>query len=365
MLSSFRKLLLRKTDSDEMKQLIKNLSQESLAERVIESLEKMAHYRGASSSPNASLSDFTEKLKAQKNLMDGEEPGMVASIRDAMGHHASAYKKSLEQGRMSDATSHARKFVQYGNLAYKISRQAPDVMSFEAPALQPWQRNDQRFLQKDGKWNATGWKAHHDNGGDFSWLRSAPHTSYAKEIFKTPHKVEGEERYYHDGSYPMEHAKINGKHITLHDDAEPGKAHPMDHHPIMDVFHVRDKQHTDQHAAKYKEDLVNFENSHSFNDINDRILERAMNPEAGKEPGEPVHNPSVYTSRLSKEGGSESELPDSSSSVKQEEPSEPSLPESAPDKSGPAQKVKSIEDQLSAMSPEEIDALLARIKGRK
>jgi hypothetical protein len=360
MLSSFRKLLLRKIDSDEMKNLIKNLSQESLAEHVIESLEKMAHYRGASSSPNASLADFTEKLKTQKDMLDGGEPGFVASIRDAMGHHASAYKKSLEQGKMNDATNHARKFVQYGNLAYKVSRQAPDVLSFDAPALQPWQRNDSRFLQKDGKWNCTGWKAHHDNGGDFSWMRKPPHSSYSKEIFQAPHSIENGESRYHDGAYPMEHAKINNKYITLHEDVAPGQLHPMDHHPIMDVFHVRDKQHTDQHAAKYKEDLVGYENSSAFNDINDKVLERAMHPDSGVQVSQPAHNPAVYTARASRSG-------EGSVGAKLDEATQQSSPQVAsqvaPQAATPDYD-KMLEQQLANMDPKTLDAILARIRNK-
>jgi hypothetical protein len=361
MLSSFRKLLMRKTNSDEMKNLIKNLSQESLAEHVIESLEKMAHYRGASSSPNASLADFTEKLKSQKEMMDGEEPGFAASIRDAMGHHASAYKKSLEQGKMNDATGHARKFVQYGNLAYKVSRQAPDVMSFDAPALQPWQRNDSRFLQKDGKWNCTGWKAHHDNGGDFSWMRKPPHSSYSKEIFQAPHSIENGEPKHHDGAYPMEHAKINNKYITLHEDVSPGQSHPMDHHPIMDVFHVRDKQHTDQHASKYKEDLVGYENSSAFNDINDKVLERAMHPDSGKTISNPAHDPSIFTARASKPG-------EGSVGSQLDEATQQATPQTAPTQAAPQTAKpdydKMFEQQLANMDPKDLDAILARIRNK-
>ena len=352
---------MRKTNSDEMKNLIKNLSQESLAEHVIESLEKMAHYRGASSSPNASLADFTEKLKSQKEMMDGEEPGFAASIRDAMGHHASAYKKSLEQGKMNDATGHARKFVQYGNLAYKVSRQAPDVMSFDAPALQPWQRNDSRFLQKDGKWNCTGWKAHHDNGGDFSWMRKPPHSSYSKEIFQAPHSIENGEPKHHDGAYPMEHAKINNKYITLHEDVSPGQSHPMDHHPIMDVFHVRDKQHTDQHASKYKEDLVGYENSSAFNDINDKVLERAMHPDSGKTISNPAHDPSIFTARASKPG-------EGSVGSQLDEATQQATPQTAPTQAAPQTAKpdydKMFEQQLANMDPKDLDAILARIRNK-
>ena len=355
MLSSFRKLLLRKTNSEEMKGLIKNLSQESLAEHILESLEKMAHYKGASASPNASLTDFTEKLKSQKDVMDGAEPGFAASIRDAMGHHASAYKKSVDQGKMNDASSHARKFVQYGNLAYKISRQAPDVMSFDAPSLQPWQKNDTRFLQKDGKWNNTGWKAHHDNGGDFSWMRKPPHSSYSKEIFQSPHTVEGDTEQYHNGAYPMEHAKINNKYVTLHDDAEPGQSHPMDHHPIMDIFHLRDKQHTDQHAAKYKDDLVNFENSSAFNDINDKVLERAMHPDAGSSVGTPVHDPKVFNVKTSNPNVTTTEQAPAEQQV--------GAPVSQPQETKPDHAAM-IEQQLANMDPKDLDAILARIRNK-
>ncbi len=194
MLSSFRKLLLRKTDSEEMKSLIKNLSQDSLAEHVIESLEKMAGNENSNPAHNEALKHFTEELEMQKDVSDTGEAHGVALMRDAMGHHASAYKKSLEQGKMKEAQHHAKQFVKYADLSWKIHRKNKNVLNLDMIHLQPWQRTNPEFKDKPNDkdptgqskiWDCTNFKSHAHRGKkeSYSYLRNAASSVYSKEIF--------------------------------------------------------------------------------------------------------------------------------------------------------------------------------------
>lgn len=290
---SLRELLLRKTVGDDNIQTILRLADDDmLADKVLESLEKMATYKRAAAQPNASLAHFVDEMRAEKDAT-GMEPTSAALVRDAMGHHASAYRSALASGDTAKADKHAQQFVRYGHLAHKISRDAPGLMDMDAPDLQPWQHGQPHFVDpsKGSGQNLTGWKSHSDvskNKGDFSWMRGAPHSARAKEVFAKPHsKDEAGNPQYHDGPYPMEHAKINGKHVSLHEGAEG--EHPMDSHPIMKVFHHSDTKHGAYEASKYQNDLASYLSSPKAEEASN-LLERAMDPEAGKKPGPSVHD---------------------------------------------------------------------------
>lgn len=290
---SLRELLLRKTAGDDDLQVILRLADDDvLADRVLESLEKMATYKRAAAQPNASLSHFIDEMRAEKEAT-GMEPTSAALVRDAMGHHASAYRSALAAGDTVKADKHAQQFVRYGHLAHKITRDAPGLMDLDAPDLQPWQHGQPHFVDpsKGSGQNLTGWKSHSDvskNKGDFSWMRGAPHSARSKEVFAKPHsKDEAGNPLYHNGPYPMEHAKVNGRYISVHEDASG--EHPMDYHPIMRVFHHSDSKHGSYEAAKYQKDLADYLSSPKA-EAASNLLERAMDPEAGKKPGPAVHD---------------------------------------------------------------------------
>lgn len=334
MLKSLRELLLRKAVGDKKLQMVLRLAdEEMLADGVLESLEKMADSK-ADPQANASLLRFTKDVGAEVGTHpEYPEPKFVTLLRDAMGHHASAYRNALHSGDEATADKHAQMFIKYGDLANKMQRIDKNILTFKAPALHPWQYNHPNFrnnkkekFSKDGKllpgkrpYDETGWRSHYkqDRNGyhpddlslhhhenphddnkiarkgivkapfDFSWLRRAPHADKRQEIKQdTSYVDENGKTKYANGPYPMERAKINDRYITIHEGASG--PHPLDSHPIVKVFHKSDSEHGAYEAQKYEDDETNF--LASTKDQLRSFLKRGRDPEAGKKPGPSVHD---------------------------------------------------------------------------
>ena len=229
---NFRELLAKKAEGDDnLQTFVKFIDSEVLAEKALESLEKMARSRHKGDTANLALRDFATDMDPEMH------PNM---IRDALGHHVSRYKAALGSGRQDLANKHAKQAFNIMNMADRAQKHSQGKLAFEHVSPHAWERNkmtsqyevDHPKVQ-EGKYKAgefkTKTKGLNFRGSDFSHLAGAPHESFIKEI----------KRHGHNKAYPWREMKVNGKHIHI-DDIEGGlsgyEAHPFDHHPIMEHY---------------------------------------------------------------------------------------------------------------------------------
>ena len=255
-LSSFRELLLRKTQDDpNLNALVKYAREEIIIEQVLEALEKMARARHKGDAANFAVRHFATEMDPET------EPHM---IRDAIGHHVSRYKAALGQNRQDLANRHAKQAFNLMNVADTASKHSGGKLSIDFVAPHPWERSKYTNtydaahpLVQEGKYKAGDFTTKTKGlnyalrGNDFSFLQGAPHEHYGYEI----------KRHGHNKAYPFEQTRVNGKYIPVEDvkDLKGYEEHPFDKHPIMQHFHEnphtrtpeRDKQYVEQHEDYY------------------------------------------------------------------------------------------------------------------
>jgi hypothetical protein len=134
-------------------------------------------------------------------------------------------------------------------------------------------------------------------GKDFSWLQNPPHSSRSNEIFSKPHtSIEKEdgttEHHFHNGAFPMEHVKINGRHIPIEDDIDVSHGHfsphAFDMHPIMSTFDESASLHTPEKASSYQDKLSRFHDSVWGQNLLTKLGD-FISPEHGLTRGATVH----------------------------------------------------------------------------
>jgi hypothetical protein len=268
--SSFKELLLRKTDDESLKTLIKVIDGNVLADRIIESLEKMATSpKKVSKVANEAIKDFATRMDPQ----NGPE-----LLREALGHHASRYKAALDAGDKKMANHHASTFFKTMDLVHHLEPLTHGKLQSDLIDIKPWERTHpsrtETFADKiarDPEYAKNNpvtrgkKKLHHfridtegfsfrPKGNDWSFLQNDPDTiQYGKEI----------SRHGHIGAYPMEHNKINGKYIPIEsvENIYDGKMnHPFDSHPIFGHFKQPSEERTDgARDAEYSAQRKQFE----------------------------------------------------------------------------------------------------------
>ena len=291
-IENFRELLLRKTaDNPNLQTLVKYARDEILADRVLESLEKMARAGHKGDAANFAVRDFGLDMDPEMH------PHM---IRDALGHHVSRYKNALNNNNQPLANQHAKQTFRLMNLADTVQKHSHGKLSIDYVSTQPWERNkllntyasDHPKVQ-EGKYRegdfTTKTKGLNYKGSDFSWLQKAPHESYKKEI----------KRHGHNNAYPFEHIKVNGKNIHVNEDVDSSnyEPHEFDHHPVMDHFEDSVKHRTSKRDQEYVDSKTKYydEEPHidSFFDRHEKL--EAEDSEAykarGSKPSDPVHSP--------------------------------------------------------------------------
>jgi hypothetical protein len=247
-LDAFKELLLKKADDNQnLKLLIKYIRDDFLVDHIVESLEKMARI-DSKKNPNHAILHFGTHMDP------GTEPDM---IHDALSHHASHYKAALDAGNEILADKHMRKIFEINHMADKLTRDGLNdhsggKLKIDAVDPKPWERAKYSDMKDNGKFvtDTKGWSRH---GSDYSWLRSAPHDSYKKEI-----KAHG-----HNKAYPLEEMSVNGKHVHIEDDLKsPGKfvPHPFDDHPIMMHYSRSPKEHTPDLHDQYMREHDQYSN---------------------------------------------------------------------------------------------------------
>lgn len=247
-LKSFRELLLKKADGDPTLQTIIDVMKDDLiANKVIESLEKMARPQASMGrSANAAVTAFGNQMKNKD----------VEMMRDALSHHVSHYKSALKNGQREIADKHLNQIIPLMHLAGKASAHSNGQLGLDYIPLEPWETNyttPERIKEgsergvpgklKEGtkglrrRLNSTPREKNPRSVPDYRYLEMQPHEEHA-DVKRSPHK----------GGYPWEEvqignpAKIDAKEAYLHIN-DPGKQddyvpHPFDEHPIHEIADV-------------------------------------------------------------------------------------------------------------------------------
>lgn len=301
--SSFKELMLRKTEDESVRTLIKMIADDVLADKVIESLEKMAIRKGAGSHANLSIRHFGDEMDPEL------EPAM---IREALGHHASRYRAALNAGDQKTANDHASQFFKIMDLVHHAQPHSHGKLQADIVDIKPWERThpsrSETFadrIARDPEYAkdnpvTRGKKRPHQfvndtvgfgfqpKGNDWSFLQNDPHAAYSDEV----------SRHGHAGGYPMEHTKINGKYIPIEDveNINDGKKHhSFDFHPILSHYGEsvksrspeRDEQYRKQHEEYASSPHIEAHLTHQQG-----LHESGAHEARGKEPGQAVHSTS-------------------------------------------------------------------------
>lgn len=247
-LKSFRELLLKKAaDNPTLQTIIDVMKDELIADKVIESLEKMARPQASMGrSANAAVTAFGNQMKNKD----------VEMMRDALSHHVSHYKSALKHGQREIADKHLEKIIPLMHLAAKAGAHSNGQLGFDYVPLEPWETNyttperikegAERGVPGKLKEGTKGLRRRPNPGArednpravrDYRYLEMKPHEEHA-DVKRSPHK----------GGYPFEEiqignpAKIDAKEAYLHIN-DPGKqdeyvGHPFDEHPIHGIADV-------------------------------------------------------------------------------------------------------------------------------
>lgn len=347
-LSSFKDLMLRKTEDESLRTLIKMVAEDVLADRVIESLEKMAIRKGAGSHANIAIRNFGTEMDPEL------EPAM---IREALGHHASRYKAALNAGNQKMANDHASKFFKMLDLIHHAQPHSHGKLQADVVDIKPWERThgsrSETFadrIARDPEYakdnpvtrgkkkphqfvNDTVGFSFQPKGNDWSFLQNSPHEAYGEETSK----------HGHVGAYPMEHTKINGKYIPIEDvkNIHDGKSnHPFDFHPILSHYGESIKTRSPERDEQYAKEHEQYASSpHVESHLNHQssLMDAGLLESRGAEPGAPVHKNSrrVEVGRTSEQAPAKSDLPPHLSSLAEKPASSPkTIIRKAPSKEG-------------------------------
>ena len=296
-LNSFRELLLKKAeDNPTLKTLITYMKDDLIAEKVLESLEKMAR-------PHASMGRFANAATTSwANQMKNKD---VEMLRDALAHHVSHYKSALKNGKRAVADQHLNKIIPMMHLAAKASAHSGGQLGFDYVPTEPWESNyttlerrpetnklkegtkglGRRPKQTDRSLNERGVP-------DYRYLEMEPHPGH-------PDK----KNMPHSGGYPFEEiqignpAKIDANEAYLHTkDVDPQDhyvGHPFDTHPIHGVADVRQDSLTPEKMQQFADAMNHWHSGeHSNNWMKNIKEEHAKDPEAFKTKGKvkPEHH---------------------------------------------------------------------------
>jgi hypothetical protein len=279
-LKSFRELLLKKAaDNPTLQTIIDVMKDELIAEKVLESLEKMARPQASMGrGANAAVTAFGNQMKNKD----------VEMMRDALAHHVSHYKAALKNGQRDIADKHLNKIVPLMHLAGKAAAHSNGQLGLDYVPLEPWETNytsterrPETGKLKEGtkglrrRLNSSSRDKNPRSVPNYHYLEMKPHEGHADVAGNSVH-LKG-----HQGGYPFEEiqigspAKIDSGEAHLHlQDVSKQDAyvpHPFDEHPIhqvadaaQDSLNPKDMEefankmsdwHNSPHNAKWMQDL--------------------------------------------------------------------------------------------------------------
>ncbi len=296
-LKGFRELLLKKAANDPTLQtIIDVMKDELIAEKVIESLEKMARPQASMGrSANAAVTAFGNQLKNKD----------VEMMRDALAHHINHYRSALQHGKRDIADQHLEKIIPMMHLAARAGAHSNGQLGLDYIPLEPWESNyttterrPETGKLKEGtkglrrRLNSASRDKNPRSVPDYRYLEMAPHEEHA-DTKKSPHK----------GGYPFEEiqlgnpAKIDAKEAYLHlHDVGPQDgfvAHPFDEHPIHEVAEHKQDSMTPEHMEEFAQKMQAWHGSeHNAKWMEGVKQLHAQDPEAFKARGKtkPKHH---------------------------------------------------------------------------
>jgi len=284
-LNSFKELLLRKNNHEELNKYIDVLGDTEFMSYVFGSLEKMATIKQNDSA------NHTVNWTA-KNML----PTHADMYRDALSHHVSHYKAALNNNNENLADQHMAQVMKLlnfgtrlGNHSYKghddSHREGREKLNVEAVPDQPWQK--QALQMPPGNFGR-----HIKNpqeGNNYAALRGSPHghKKYAIEI--NNHLKEGND---YTGAWPVEKIKVNDKYINVNDIESPGKytPHEFDSHPAIEYVSKPQHKMTDEDHHDFIKRAMEW-HSPDNPEVHKWFDKQEENPTAhGRdEPSDPVH----------------------------------------------------------------------------
>lgn len=264
-LNSLRELLIKKAHGDDTLQtIIAVMKDELLADKLLESLEKMARPQSSMGrSANAAVTSYGNQMKNKD----------VEQMRDALSHHISHYKSALKNGQRDIADQHLNKIIPMMHTAAKAAAHSNGQLGLDYIPLEPWETNytSTERRQETGKLkegtkglrrrlNSVSRDKNSRSVPDYRYLEMEPHGDHA-DSKRSPHK----------GGYPFEEiqlgnpAKIDSKEAFLHV-TNPGKQdafvpHPFDEHPIHQYAEHKQDSMTPEDMGQFANDMQSWHGS--------------------------------------------------------------------------------------------------------
>jgi hypothetical protein len=296
-LNSFRELLLKKAADNPTLQMIINVMRDDLiAEKVIESLEKMARPNAsAGRGANAAITAFANHMKNKD----------VEMMRDSLGHHISHYKSALKNGNREVADQHLNNIIPLMHLAAKTAAHSGGQLGLDYVKPEPWESNyttvERRPETGKYKEGTKGLGRRPKNTDRSSNPRGVPDYRYLE---MKPHGQHPDtESSKHKGGYPFEEiqlgnpAKVDAKEAHLHiPDVGPQDKyvpHPFDEHPIHEVADLKQDHMTPERMKNFADKMQSWHTSpHNAQWMQNIKDVHAKDPEAFKSRGKvkPPHH---------------------------------------------------------------------------
>lgn len=296
-LKSFKDLLLKKAGDDPtLTTLINVMKDELIAEKVLESLEKMARPQSSKGrSANAAITAYGNQMKNKD----------VEMMRDALAHHINHYRAALKAGKRDVADQHLNKIVPMMDLAAKAGSHSGGQLALDYVPLEPWETNyttterrPETGKLKEGtkglrrRLNSVPRDRNPRSVSDYRYLEMPPHEQHA-DSQKSPHK----------GGYPFEEvqlgspAKIDAKEAYLHlHDVDPQDKfvpHPFDVHPVHELAEEKQDSLTPEQMNAFAQKMSDWHTSPHNQQWMQSVKEtHAKDPEGFKSRGKtkPTHH---------------------------------------------------------------------------
>jgi len=289
-LKGFRELLLKKAANDPTLQtIIDVMKDEIIAEKVLESLEKMARPQASMGrSANGAVTSYGNQMKNKD----------VEMMRDALAHHINHYRSALKAGKRDVADQHLNKIVPMMHLAARAGAHSGGQLGLDYIPTEPWETNytstERRPETGKLKEGTTGLRRRLNSVSrdknprsvpDYRYLEMAPHEEHG-DSKKSPHK----------GGYPFEEiqlgspAKIDAKEAYLHlQDVDPQDKftpHPFDEHPIHGFAEDKQDSLTPDQMNEFAQKMTDWHGSeHNAKWMQSLKEAHAKDPEAFKSRG--------------------------------------------------------------------------------
>lgn len=264
-LKGFRELLLKKAANDPTLQtLIDVMKDELIAQKVIESLEKMARPQASMGrKANAGVTAYGNQLKNKD----------IEQMRDALAHHVNHYRSALKNGKREIADKHLERIIPMMHTAGRAAAHSNGQMGLDYTPLEPWETNytsterrPETGKLKEGtkglrrRLNSVGRDKNPRSVPDYRYLEMPPHEGHA-DTAKSPHK----------GGYPFEEiqlgnpANIDAKQAYLHlQDVGPQDEyvpHPFDEHPIHSIAEHKEDSLTPEQMEDFAQKMQDWHGS--------------------------------------------------------------------------------------------------------